>query len=54
MPQVPAASLPIIATHLSDVLWFVGLELEADGNKVDPRKAYTALIQLLLKKKLGA
>ena len=36
------------------MLWFVGLELEADGKKADPCKAYTAFIQLLLKKKLSA
>lgn len=50
--QVPAALLPIVQTHLADVLWFLGLDLEAEGNKAEPRKRYTALIQLLLKKKL--
>ena len=50
--QVPAALLPIVSSHIADVLWFVGLELEADGNKVEAKKQYTALLQLLLKKKL--
>ena len=50
--QVAATLLPAVQTHLADVLWFVGLELEADGSKVEPKKAYTALIQLLVQKKL--
>ena len=44
--------LPTVQAHLADVLWFHGLELESDGNKTEPKKQYTALIQLLLKKKL--
>ena len=40
--QVPAAQLPIIGSNLADVLWFVGLELEADGGKPEPRKILDA------------
>lgn len=45
---------PVVQAHIADVLWFVGLELEADGGKTEPRKAYAAFIQLLLKLKLGS
>ena len=35
-----------MATNLADVFWFMGLEIEADGNKLDAKKLYTALIQV--------
>ena len=50
--QVPPTIIPLVQTHLADVLWFIGLELEADGNKPEQRKLYTSFIQQLMKKKL--
>ena len=50
--QVPPTIIPLVQTHPADVLWFIGLELEADGNKPEQRKLYTSFIQQLMKKKL--
>ena len=50
--QVPPTIIPLVQTHLADVLWFIGLELEADGNKPEQRKLYTSFIQQLMKIKL--
>ena len=49
---MPPTIIPLVQTHLADVLWFIGLELEADGNKPEQRKLYTSFIQQLMKKKL--
>ena len=53
--QVPQAALQIIQSNLADVLWFMGMELDADNggdSKPDARKQYIALVTALVKKKL--
>jgi len=43
--ELPEALRPLLASHLADVFWFMGLELEADNSSLDV-KQYHALIQV--------
>ena len=46
------AVLPIVQSNLADVLWFLGMEVEADGSKPEARKQYIGLITTLVQRKL--
>jgi THO complex subunit 2 len=49
--QVPPAALSIVQSNLADVLWFMGMEIDAE-EQPEVKKQYIALVTTLVKKRL--
>ena len=52
--QLPLAVRPLLQSNLADVFWFVGLELEVDGGKLQAKEGQNvvALIKALINKEV--